>query len=286
MNPAQKKLSIIIVSYNTCEITLDCIDSIYKSKLNFTFEIIVVDNNSTDHSVFKLKQLYPQIRLIENTSNLLFAYANNQGAAIANSEYLLLLNSDTLIIEKELEKLLIYADKMDKTVAAFGPLIINADYSIQSEGYPLPGVWERITMAFKLMKFIKPAKLAVLLLPRGTPQISKLNREVGWVSGCCILVKKEIYDLIGGLNEYLGFYGEEVEFCWKLHKNGFSTHLVTEAKVVHLGGKSSNVKFLKDINFVLEGYAQLQKHTVGFRKAIVMSRIVLWSNYFKKWVSL
>jgi len=90
------KLSIIIVSYNTMEVTDNCLSSIYKSSIDFPYEIIVVDNNSSDGSVEMIKNKYPHVRIVANDKNRLFAIANNQAAKIAKGEYLLLLNSDTL----------------------------------------------------------------------------------------------------------------------------------------------------------------------------------------------
>jgi len=104
MNLIDCKLSIIIVSYNTKGLTDNCIASIYKSILNYSFEIIVVDNHSTDGSVEMIREKYPSVILVENTTNFLFAIANNQGAKIARGEFLLLLNSDTLVSGDNLQK--------------------------------------------------------------------------------------------------------------------------------------------------------------------------------------
>lgn len=274
-------ISIIIVSYNTCEITLQCLQSIEDVNLKFEYEVIVIDNNSHDNSVVEIKKRFPKVILVENNFNNFFAGANNQAVLLAKGNYLLLLNSDTVVLDGQLENLVLFLREADESIACVGPLVLNKDLSIQSQGYALPGIFERIAMVFKFGKIIKPASFALKVLPVGIPGLSNKNHQVGWVSGCCMLIKAEIYHSLKGLNVNLGFYGEEVEFCWKLQKNGFKTFLVTDSKLIHLGGQSSNVDFLKNLDGKLKRYAQLQRYTVGLKRAITMSQIVLFSAKLK-----
>ena len=144
------KLSIIIVSYNTKNILDECLSSIYNSKIRDSFEIIVVDNCSKDRSVEMLESKYPDVILVKNDVNNLFAKANNQGAKIAKGEYLLLLNSDTIVYDDNLQKMVDYFDTLDSNVICIGPKILNRDKSVQSKGFANPGIMERLTMCFKL----------------------------------------------------------------------------------------------------------------------------------------
>jgi GT2 family glycosyltransferase len=279
------ELSIIIVSFNTRKITINCIESIYNANFKLKFEVIVVDNNSSDDTIFQIKEKFPKVILVENNSNNYFAKANNQGVEKANGKYILLLNSDTIVIKNELEKLVQFLEQSSNKIALVGCTILNEDKSFQSAGYALPSIFERIVMVFKLYKIIRPKKLAQKLLPTGTPFLSNSTREVGWISGCCMLIKKNVFLKLGGLNEALEFYGEEPEFCWRLKENNFQTWIVPEVKIIHLGGGSSNNEFsnhIKDLDKRLFRYSQLQKFTVGYKKAISMSRVVLFGLKIKK----
>lgn len=279
-------VSIIIVSFNTKRILNDCIHSIYKSKPGFTFEIIVVDNNSTDGSVEMLAKKYSKIEIIGNKTNTLFAKANNQAASIARGKYILLLNSDTIVQNGNLEKLVTFLNKCSVEVACVGPTVLNEDGTIQSEGFALSSIAERVTMCFKLRKIL-PRFIAHLILPVGTPGLTDKDHRVGWVSGCCMLIRRNIYLELGGLNEALEFYGEEPEFGFRLDKLGYETWVVTGAEIIHLGGCSTaNVaaNFLKDLDGRLYRYSQLQKFTVGYLYAIKMSQIVIVAARIKRFL--
>lgn len=276
-------VSIIIVSFNTAIVLNNCVSSIYKSCLGFNYEIIVVDNNSQDKSVQLIKDNYPDVILIQNNKNILFAGANNLGAIVAKGKYLLLLNSDTIVENGNIEKLFFFLETAPQNVACAGPVVLNEDKTIQSEGYALPSVVERITMCFKLYKII-PRIIAKLILPVGTPGLIQKSHRTGWISGCCMLINKNVYIDMGGLNERLGFYGEEVEFCYRLNKNKYQTFIVSDSKIIHLGGRSTTTKeaaFINHGDFRLDGYAMLQKLTVGYNKSILMSLVVCLSAMIK-----
>lgn len=278
------KLSIIIVSYNTKNILDECLSSIYNSKIRDSFEIIVVDNCSKDGSVEMLESKYPDVILVKNDVNNLFAKANNQGAKIAKGEYLLLLNSDTIVYDDNLQKMVDYFDTLDSNVICIGPKILNRDKSVQSKGFANPGIMERLTMCFKLYKFLPSC-----LLPMGTPVKKDIPRKVGWVSGSCMMMRKEEYLRVGGLNENLEFYGEEPEFGYRTYKRGYLTCYYPFAEIIHLGGESSKNTLLSSSHekqiVRLRRYSSLQKETVGYAKAIKMSRVVLFSAYIKMFLS-
>jgi GT2 family glycosyltransferase len=234
------KLSIIIVSYNTRQILDECIQSVYSSKIDDSYEIIVVDNNSGDGTVEMIEAKYPDVCIIKNAVNNLFAKANNQAAGIAEGEYLLLLNSDTIVYGDNIQRLVSFMDSQPEAVICCGPRVLNRDRTVQSEGFPDGGYMERITMCFKLYKF-----LPLMLLPYGLPVKSCKVRKAGWVAGCCMLVRKSDYLKVGGLNETMGFYGEEPEFGYRTSRMGYKTVYNPQCEIIHLGGvsvKSKNIK--------------------------------------------
>ncbi len=178
------KLSIIIISYNTKDVLRDCLVSIYASQPQMSFEIIVVDNHSTDGSVEMIQTEFPQIKLIANGDNRLFAIANNQGAAIATGQYLLLLNSDTLVSRGNLEKMINYFDTLPQDVICLGPKMLNPDGSLQSQGFPLPSRLERFCLCFKIHKIFPFAERFLPIF--GLPDKKLRAKQVGWVSGACV----------------------------------------------------------------------------------------------------
>jgi GT2 family glycosyltransferase len=274
-------VSIIIVSYNTSDYTLKCIESIRAAKISYAYEIIVVDNASKDDTVEMIKQNYPDTVLIENKKNHFFAVANNQGAGIAKGKYLLLLNSDTVVIPNQMEKLVYFLEGASENIVCVGPRILHSDMSLQSEGYALPSVWERAVLAFKLHKLL-PARISKKIVPVGTPGLYACDHEVGWISGSCMLIRRDMYMQMGGLNEELEFYGEEPEFGWRLRVLGYKTYLVYDATVIHHGGKSTTTKVRRsDRSVNLRRYSKLQYYTVGYLKSIAMSTVV-WLSILAK----
>lgn len=267
-------LSIIIVSYNTKEVTDDCLRSIFKAQWRRPFEVIVVDNNSSDGSVEMIREKYPQVKVIANDYNALFAKANNQGAKIAQGKYLLLLNSDTLVWDDNLERMTEYFDTLPDNVICVGPRVLNKDKSLQSCGFANPGYRERFMMCSKLHK-IFPFWLNQTIV-KGLP-IDK-SRECGWVSGAAMMCRAVAYRKVGGLNENLIFYGEEPEFGYRTTKLGYKTRYWTNAEIIHLGGVATKKtkKNVEDIQTGFDRYATLSKETVGYRKAIRMSELVIF----------
>lgn len=283
------KLSVIIVSFNTKDVLDNCIASLKTSEVSFPYEIIVIDNNSHDGSVEMLEQKYPDVKLIKNLDNKLFAIANNQGAEIASGEYLLLLNSDTIVYDDNINRLVYYMDNADNNIICVGPKILNADKTIQAQGMHGLSVWNAFCLYFKLGKII-PKFIGEKVLPAATyPWNSNRPHEAGWVLGCAMLIRRKEYIGLGGLNENLEFYGEEPEFSYRAKKNGYLTYYYPHAEIIHLGGVST--KNAKENDHTIEEkqilalrrYTKLVGLTVGYRKGLWIARITKWS-YICKWL--
>lgn len=277
------KLSFIIISYNTKDILRDCLFSIQSSKMNFDYEIIIVDNNSKDGSPEMIKQEFPDVKLIQNKDNKLFAIANNQGVEIASGEYVLLLNSDTLVYDDNIEKLVNYYDSLNDDVICVGPKILNKDKTLQSEGSMGMTHWDMIVKHFKL-GLLLPSFIGKFLLPSGTYKFNRNTpHKVSWVTGCCMLIKRNLYNKVGGLNENLEFYGEEPEFGYRTSKLGYSTIYYPLSEIVHLGGASTDKKVIVEDS--LRRYAIIVEQTVGYKYAIWTSRITKFSYQLKYLIS-
>lgn len=272
------RLSIIIISFNTCEITRACLESIFNADWRDEYEVIVVDNDSKDGSAEMIKTHFPEVRLIVNQENKFFSIANNQGARIARGEYLLLLNSDTLVKEDNLQRLLDYHNTLPDDVICTGPKMLNADGSLQSCGMcEMGNMWEHIANKFLLNRILPLGRIDPVLI-----RDSNMSHRTGWVSGAAMMVRAEAYAKVGGLNERLIFYGEEPEFGYRTKRLGYKTWYYSGAEVTHLGGKSSAAMRTHTFEEGIARYNALIHETCGPRKAWWITRITRWSLILKR----
>lgn len=241
MTAKNPDLSIVIVSYNTRKITHQCLESIYKSfrsyksKSDPSFEIILIDNASVrDDSASYLAayaKKHKNIQFVANTVNTGFGPANNQGVKLAKGNYVLLLNSDTIILKDAIQKLFSFYKKNENTKHFVGPKLLNKDTTPQPSAAPF---------------YTLPVIFGALFL-RGdywglTRYSPKVLRKVDWVSGAAIMTKKEYFEGAGGFDETIFMYMEEVDLLYRAKKLGMNTYFYPKAKIVHLGSASSNGK--------------------------------------------
>lgn len=231
------ELSVIIVNWNTKRLLEDCLESVFKFTKDVKIEVIVVDNGSKDGSQAMVKKKFPQVKLIPNKDNLGFAKANNQGIKKALGKYVLLLNSDTYLIENSFKKLV---EKADSTVelGAMGPLLLNEDRSIQQS----VGFSPHLPQIFWWMSFIDDLPGGTILKPYHVDHDSfyKSQHEVDWITGAAFLIPKKVVAKIGMLDDKIFMYGEDFEWCYRIKKAGFKVYFSPFAKIVHIGGGSVN----------------------------------------------
>lgn len=255
--------------------TDQCISSIYSSTWRDKFEVIVVDNNSSDGSVEMIREKYPEVKIIENKDNKLFAIANNQGAKIARGEYLLLLNSDTIVYDDNLQKMMNFLDGCEENVICIGPKILNTDKSLQSYGFVEWGnILHHVLNLFHINR-VFPIHRLIPTMERNPYR----THQVGWVVGACMMMRKGLYDKVGGLNENLFFYGEEPEFGYRTKKLGYKTLYFSDAEIIHLGGASTEKDKMLTFEKDIAQYDSLISETVGVRKAISINR---WTRFALK----
>src|SRR3990167_4837894 len=206
-------LSVIIVNWNTKKLLEDCLRSIFKFTKDVGFEIIIVDNGSEDGSQDTVKKKFPQVKLIPNKDNLGFTKANNQGIKIAKGEYVLLLNSDTYLIENSLKKLVDNAKNLDN-LGDLGPQLLNEDQTIQQ----FAGFFPHLPQVLYWMCFLDDLPGGMILKPYHIDHDSfyQKDRQVDWVTGAAILVPRRVIGKIGGLDENIFMYGEEVDWCYRI----------------------------------------------------------------------
>lgn len=236
------KLSIVIISYNTRRLLEKCLVSIYNflSQSKFKYEVIVVDNASSDSSQVMVKSKFPQVTLIENKKNLGFAIANNQGIKMAKGEYILLLNSDTEVKENAIEVLVKEAGK-DKNIGVVGPKLVNPDGSYQ----PSVGYFPTIFKIALWMMFIDDIPIiSKIIKPYHAERSSfyKKRQDVDWVSGACMLVKARALKKSGLFDEKIFMYGDEVELCFRIKESGYLILYTPEGAILHHKGASGEGK--------------------------------------------
>jgi GT2 family glycosyltransferase len=250
--PINMELSIIIVSYNTKLLLLDCVASIVKYTKNLAYEIVVVDNGSTDGSVEALKANYAKskwLRIIQNKENKGFGAANNQGIDATSGTYVLLLNSDTLVGDNCLTEMVEWLEKHPK-VGVASCALKNVDGTMQGTG----GYFPTLAKVFTWMFFVEDIPfLDRLIRPfhpvhgqsffyRGTSQYTK-PREQDWVTGAFMLIPKKVLGTIGTFDEDYFMYTEEVDLCYRIKSAGLSVWYLPKWSITHLGSASSTREF-------------------------------------------
>lgn len=238
-------LSILIVNYNTCRLTLDCLQSVYDSKTVYSYEVIVVDNASSDDSVESIRREYPGARLIANTDNTGFAKANNQAMAIAKGRYVLLLNSDTIVQPDTLQTMVAYMDE-NPQVGASGCKIILPDGSLDKackRGFPTPSASFYYAFGFSRM-FPDQPKFNQYQLGYLDPNETY---PIDCLVGAFMLVRRETIQQVGGLDETFFMYGEDIDWCYRIKQAGWDIHYHPATYIVHYKGASSRRKPFKII---------------------------------------
>jgi N-acetylglucosaminyl-diphospho-decaprenol L-rhamnosyltransferase len=233
-------LSIIILTYNTCDLTRDCVaaalaDAAYSC---LEVEIIVVDNASTDGTAAALRAAFPTANVIVNPSNLGFGRGNNVGLAAAAGRYLLLLNSDAFVQLGSLRALVEFMDA-HPDAGACGPMLLNSDGTLQPSGRSLPSVWSVFVGMTKFYRLWKRN----FYLERGRDY--RQAARVGEISGAVLLVRREVYERLGGFDPNFFIYYEDVDWCKRMNVVGYAIYYVPTAQVTHLWqGTSQSVSQL------------------------------------------
>lgn len=255
-NPKTIDLSVIIVSWNTRQTTCDCLKSIFEQSIKLNYEVIIVDNNSSDDSVENIKKQFPSVKLICNKENLGFAKANNIGINASNGKYVCLVNSDIILLDRCFEKLIDFMDN-EGSVGLAGPHILNVDGSLQVSCRTFPSIWNNLCQTIGLN----------YLFPR-SPFFSEPfmkywahdeDRKVDVLSGCFWIVRREALNKIGLLDESFFMYGEDIDWCKRFHQAGWDVMFYANAKAIHLGGASSN-------NAPIRFYIEMEKADLQFWK--------------------
>jgi len=230
-------LSIIIVNYKTKEITADCLKTIKQSKDNLTKEVIVVDNGSDDGSIDYLKSKFPQYKIVSSGGNLGFARGNNFGAKLAKGKYIWLLNSDTLLKKNTISALMKLVKKNNSQIASCR--LLNPNETIQPQGGYLPNLW-RIALWMLFIDDLPFIKNIVKPYHQNLISFFESNQNPEWLAGTALLINRQLYQQLGGLDKNIFMYAEDVDFCFRALRQGVKIDYFSEPRLIHLGQASGS----------------------------------------------
>jgi hypothetical protein len=221
----------MLVSYNSAAYLDPCLDSLFSCGLSRNFEVVVVDNGSTDGSCELLAERFPSVRVVRSGSNLGFAGATNLGASLARGEFVLLLNCDTVVNRKSLESMARFLLQNPNAGAVAGKLV-NADGSFQSGFGRFPSLLEETLSALGFMPAFMP----------GYPchRTSSESRQVDWVCAASLMIRRTVFEDVGGFDETFFMYSEEVDFLYRMHLAKWPVFYLPGVETIHLGGVSQD----------------------------------------------
>jgi GT2 family glycosyltransferase len=232
------QVSVIIINYNTFEYTCNCIQSLIDKTESVDYEIILVDNASSECNADLFKEKFPQIILIKNSENSGFAAGNNLGIKRAKGEFILLLNSDTILIENSIFFIYEKCKKINDLGAATIQLIFP-DGSVQSSAKRFPSVMAHFLEMTRLYKIFKKQ-----YKKRNEKYNYQKNFVCDWVWGTFFFFPKKNLEVMNGrLSETYFMYSEDVEWCYQFKKAGLNNYYFSESQIIHLVGQSSSGLF-------------------------------------------
>jgi GT2 family glycosyltransferase len=250
----------IIISWNTRELLRTCLRTLFEQP--FDGQVIVIDNASSDGSAAMVKEHFSDVELVENSENIGFAKACNQGAEMATSDYLLLLNSDCEIHQADFFARIDDVFHSDPEIGVVGPKVLYPNGTLQSAG-----------QAFvSLKKLVKHQLLfqASPLFARKCSESSAIEPfDVDYVSGSCLFIRRDIVRQIGLFTEALVMYTEDMELCYRVHKSGYRVVITPAVSVVHLKSKSTNQNLVNSLRFSTRNNCIFIKNQSGLGAAFL-----------------
>jgi N-acetylglucosaminyl-diphospho-decaprenol L-rhamnosyltransferase len=220
--------SVVVVTYNSAAWIERCLDSVRG------LETIVVDNGSTDGTVALVRKRFPAVRLLEQ-ENAGMGGGNNAGMRIASGRYFLLLNSDAWVVGDAVAQLVAFADEHPEA-AVVGPRLLNPDGSLQRSARAFPTLWRLATEYLFLRKLAPRSRTLNRFYEGGFDH--DVVREVDWLFGACLLVRRDAADEVGLFDEDFFMFSEETDWCYRFRQAGWKVYFFPGAEVVHVGGGS------------------------------------------------
>lgn len=258
-------VTVVIVNWNGGDLLRQTLDSLYRETRRVRFETVVVDNASTDESVAAVHGAFPDLRLILLPENRGFAAANNRAFGQARGRYVLLLNSDTIVLPSTLPGLVGFLDAHPEA-GCVGCRHLWPDGSLQPSIDSFPSLLKDFLCSSELRR----AAWVLPFMRRHYPWWTDhdVTREVDWVNGSCLMVRREAISHTGGLDEGFFLYAEEIDWCYRMRQAGWLTFFTPDAEVVHIGGQSTRHIADRRVALLYRGQRRFyRKHYGGLQTA-------------------
>jgi N-acetylglucosaminyl-diphospho-decaprenol L-rhamnosyltransferase len=271
-------LSIILVCWNNKAYLDPCLKSLYDSGMKNTFDVVVVDNGSTDGSQQMLEEKYREIKIIQNTGNVGLGKASNQGIEATNGKYVLLLNNDTIVNGSSFDEMVDFLDQNPKAGAVGGKLL-NSDGTVQACYNYFSTLKEEFFVATRLGELIRP----------GYPAIMNAEEviSVEWLGSACLMLRRSALDEVGLLDEEYFIYGDEADLQYRLKKAGWHIYYLPHATTIHFGGRSMDrwkrrkMVYRGKMIFYEKNYGSLQAFLLRCMLGVLsITKLAVWGIAF------
>jgi GT2 family glycosyltransferase len=270
-------ISIILVCWNNKKYLDPCLESIYDGRLRSAFEILVVDNGSTDGSQEMLRDKFPQVKIIQNDHNVGLGRASNQGIEASSGKYILLLNNDTLVDSPSFDTMVNFLDEHSE-VGAVGGKLLNPDGSVQACYNNFSTLMEEFLIATRLGELFNNSYPSIV----NDDQI----KSVDWISSACLMLRRETLNQIGLLDEEYFIYGDEADLQYRLKKGGWLVYYLPNATTVHFGGRSMDrwrrrkMVYRGKMLFYRKSYGAFRTFILRLMLAVLsFGKLILWSIF-------
>ena len=270
-------VSILIVSYNTRDLTLACLRSVFEqTPPQLAFEVIVLDNASSDASADAIAEQFPQVRLIRSAENLGFARGNNVAAQEANGTYLLLLNPDTEILDDAIGKAVAFSQGLSKATVVGGRTFFPDGTLNYESCHGRPTVWSLFCMGTGLSVLFRRSRW---FDPESLGQWARDSvREVDSISGCFMLIPRDLWVRLRGFDESYFMYGEDTDICLRAWRMDVPCVICPQAALIHHGGASEPVRADKMVRLFRAKRQLIEKHWTPSLARLGGRLLVLWAG--------
>jgi GT2 family glycosyltransferase len=269
-------LSIVIVSYGTRELTVKAIESVMRETHDVSFEVIVVDNASTDGSADAIAAAFPAVRLIRSKVNLGFGRACNLAAAVAEGDALLLLNPDTVVLNRAIDRLSSFLES-DPTIGIAGGGTLFADGSLNPKcAWGRPTAWRTLCQVAGLSRLLRGIRAfdseGIESWRRNTV------RDVEIVSGCFLLIRRSLWDRLGGFDPRFVMYGEDADLCIRAKQAGYRCVANPAVTIVHHAGASERDEGARTVKLFAARVSLLRKHSSSVQAGLGQALLLAWAG--------
>lgn len=269
--------SIIVVNYNTRDLTIACLESVFQFSQKFDYEVIVIDNASTDDSVDAIKRTFPLVKLICSETNQGFGGGVCKGIALSQGEFIILFNSDAYLQDNAFYEMITYA-RQHPLIGELGCRVVGADRRHQPTAGRFPNLRLEIGDHFLRPFTFLPKRLRENCIDANDYQ---MPAQADWIAGSCVLLRRTAFDEAGGIDDSFFLGDEDIDLGYRLKKSGWQVVYFPQTGIVHLGGASRKMNPKSASYFFRGRYLFYQKHySLGYAKTF---RLLLMIAYQGRW---